>query len=109
VARATIQACLLWAPAALTFIASADHPEDHACAKYMEAMIRNQDPDIEDLLKPLRESERYARVMSGAWPGFPPSDLELALTPDRFEFAMPVTRREGYLQLTAAAPPGNAA
>jgi 2-phosphosulfolactate phosphatase len=102
VARATIQACLLREPAALTLVASADHPEDHACARYMEAIIRDQDPDIDDLLKPLRESERYARVMSGAWPGFPPSDLELALTPDRFEFSMPVTRRDGYFQVTAA-------
>ena len=39
--------------------------------------------------------------MGGRWPGFPPSDLELALIPDRFEFAMPVTRMDRYLKLTA--------
>jgi len=102
VAQATAQACLLREPAALTLVASADHPEDHACARYMEAIIRQQAPDIDQLLEPLRESPRYARVMRGEWPGFPPSDLDLALTPDRFDFAMPVTRQDGYLQVVAA-------
>jgi hypothetical protein len=68
----------------------------------MEAIVRDEDPDIDQLLEPLRTSPRYARVMSGRWPGFPPSDLELSLIPDRFEFAMPVTRQDGYLQVTGA-------
>ena len=101
VARATAQACLLRRPDALTLLASADHPEDHACALYMEGIIRNQPRDLDHLLQPLRESDRYRRVASGAWPGFPPTDLELALIPDRFGFAMPVTRRDGYLRLIA--------
>jgi 2-phosphosulfolactate phosphatase len=102
VARATVQACLLRKPDVLTLIASADHPEDHACALYMEAIINNEQPDVERLLQPLKNSERYAHAMSGAWPGFPPTDLELALQPDRFIFAMPVTREAGYLRLTSA-------
>ena len=102
VARATVQACLLRHPTALTLIASADHPEDHACARYLEAIIRGEQPDVERLLQPLRNSERYARAMSGKWPGFPRTDLELALQPDRFAFAMPVTREAGYLRLTRA-------
>jgi hypothetical protein len=39
--------------------------------------------------------------MSGAWPGFPRTDLELALEPDRFSFAMPAVRQPGYLSLRA--------
>jgi 2-phosphosulfolactate phosphatase len=105
VARATAQACLLRRPNILTLIASADHPEDHACARYMEAVIKGESPDIDRLLRPLRESDRYARLMSGAWPGFPPTDLELALEPDRFDFAMPVTREVGYLRLSRADQP----
>ena len=100
VARATVQACLLRHPSHLTLIASADHPEDHACASYMEAIIRGETPDLEALLRPLKDSERYARAMSGTWPGFPPTDVELALIPDRFNFAMPVTHQPGYLSLT---------
>jgi 2-phosphosulfolactate phosphatase len=102
VARATVQACLLRKPDVLTLIASADHPEDHACALYMEAIINNEQPDVGRLLQPLKNSERYAHAMSGAWPGFPPTDLELALQTDRFIFAMPVTREAGYLRLTRA-------
>jgi len=100
VARATVQACLSRRPDTLTLIASADHPEDHACARYIEALINGESPDLDRLLQPLRDSERYVHLKSGAWPGFPPTDLELALEPDRFNFAMPVTREAGYLSLT---------
>jgi 2-phosphosulfolactate phosphatase len=102
VARATVQACLSRRPAVLTLVASADHPEDHACALYMEAIIRGETPDVDRLLNPLKESERYLHLIKGTWPGFPPTDLELALQPDRFGFAMPVTRQAGYLRLTRA-------
>ncbi|MDQ2942695.1 MAG: 2-phosphosulfolactate phosphatase [Candidatus Dormibacteraeota bacterium] len=104
VARATVQACLAGRPAQVTLIASADHPEDHACALYFEGILRGEKPDLDQLLQPLRDSDRFARVMSGAWPGFPPTDLELSLIPDRFNFAMPVTRHDTYLSLAPAAP-----
>jgi 2-phosphosulfolactate phosphatase len=104
VARATVQACLLRRPSPthLTLIASADHPEDHACARYMEAIFRGETPDAERLLQPLKQSERYATLRSSAWPGFPATDLDLALRPDHFNFAMPATREAGYLNLTRA-------
>jgi 2-phosphosulfolactate phosphatase len=102
VARATVQACLLRDPETLTLVASADHPEDHACARYMERIIRGEQPDLEQLLQPLRESERFRRVMSGRWPGFPASDVDLSLDVDRFDFAMPVTREHEYLRVTAS-------
>jgi 2-phosphosulfolactate phosphatase len=102
VARATVQACLSRKPETLTLIASADHPEDHACAAYMEAIVRGEKPDLERLLQPLRESDRYRRAISGTWPGFPATDLQLALATDRFDFAMPITREDGYLRLTAS-------
>jgi 2-phosphosulfolactate phosphatase len=105
VARATVQACLLTSPEVLTLVASADFPEDHACARYMEALARGHPPDLEHWLEPLRDSDRYRTVMSGQWPGFPPSDLELALSPDRFDFAMPVTKEPGYHRLTRFDPP----
>jgi 2-phosphosulfolactate phosphatase len=100
VARATVQACLLRHPKTLTLVASADHPEDHACAHYMEAIIRGESLDLERWLRPLYESERYRKARSGPWPGFFPTDLDLSLQPDRFDFAMPITRQHGYLRLT---------
>ena len=101
VARATVRACLSRAPQDITLIASADHPEDHACARYMEALIEGAQPDVDVLLEPLRASERYRRAMSGTWPGFPKTDLDLSLRPDLFDFAMPVSKEDGYLRLDA--------
>jgi 2-phosphosulfolactate phosphatase len=99
VAGATVKACMSANPEVLTLLASADHPEDHACARFMEGLIRGEQPDLDRLLQPLRDSERYARALSGTWPGFPPTDLELSLVPDLFDFAMPATRRIDCLRL----------
>lgn len=102
VATATAKACLSGRADTVTLLASADHPEDHACAVYIEEVINGRNPDLEKLLQPLRETERYRRVMAGDWPGFPPTDIELAVQADRFDFAMRAIRRPGYLELTAS-------
>ena len=104
VAAATVRACVSRRPETLTLVASADHPEDHACARYMEALARGEQPDLDALLEPLRRSERWVRAMSGTWPGFPKTDLDLSLVADRFDFAMHVTPSHGHLSLRALAP-----
>lgn len=102
VARATVQACLLREPETISLICSADHPEDYACAKYMEGIAKGERPDLDALLEPLRSSERFERVRSGEWPGFPATDLDLALQPDLFAFAMPIEKESGYLRVSAS-------
>jgi 2-phosphosulfolactate phosphatase len=104
VAQATVNAFMSSKPRVLSLIASANHPEDHACAEYMEGLINGARLDMHRLLQPLRDSERYARASSGEWPGFPPSDLDLALVADRFDFAMPVTRHGTFQRLVAEGP-----
>lgn len=104
VASATAQACLLRNPETLTLVASADHPEDHACAHYIEGLIHGDRPELEQLLQPLKQAERFHRGMSGNWPGFPPTDIELALNANRFDFAMPIQRSRDYLTVTASFP-----
>ncbi len=99
VASATAQACLSTHPSTVTLVASADFPEDHACALYIEAVLRGSSLNLDPLLQPLRDSERYRKVMAGLWPGFPPTDIELSLAVDRFDFAMPATRHEGFIAL----------
>jgi 2-phosphosulfolactate phosphatase len=101
VARATAQACLLRRPQTVTLVASGDYPEDHACARYIETLMRGEKEDVAHLLEALIESERYQRFARGDWPGFPTSDLDLALATDRFDFAMPATRDERCVRLTA--------
>jgi 2-phosphosulfolactate phosphatase len=102
VASATAQACLSTRPSTVTLVASADFPEDHACARYIEARLRGGSVDLDRLLQPLRESERYRKFMAGEWPGFAPSDIELSLAVDRFDFAMPAIKHDGYIALRPA-------
>ncbi len=71
-----------------------DHQEDGACASYLEGLLRGEAPDLEALLAPLRVSARYASQVRDEWPGFPPTDLDLSLVADRFDFALPVERGE---------------
>jgi 2-phosphosulfolactate phosphatase len=99
VASATAQACLSRRPSTVTLVASGDFPEDHACALYIEAQLRGGSVDLDQLLLPLRESERYRKFMAGEWPGFAPSDIELSFAVDRFDFAILATRRDGHVGL----------
>lgn len=100
-ARATAQACLSTNAGMVTLVASGDFPEDHACARLIEAHLAGRDTDLGELLAPLYRSERYEKFARGDWPGFPKSDLELSLHADRFDFSMPATRRDGHVRLTA--------
>jgi 2-phosphosulfolactate phosphatase len=99
VASATAQACLSRRPSTVTLVASADFPEDHACARYIEAIMRGGSVDLDQLLVPLRDSERYRKFVAGEWPGFPPTDIDLSLAVDRFDFALAATRRDGHIAL----------
>ena len=104
VASATARAILAAGPELVTFVATGSdrgHPEDTACAAYVEAVLRGEEPDLEALLGPLYRSERYQRLIRGSQPGFPPSDVELSLAADRFDFAMPVERDGRGLRLRA--------
>ncbi|MBO0705994.1 MAG: 2-phosphosulfolactate phosphatase, partial [Candidatus Dormibacteraeota bacterium] len=103
VAGATARAVLEDAPELVTLVASRpDHDEDVACARLLEGLLRRgRVEDVEELLKPLRASDRYRYLAAGRTPGFPPTDLELALAADRFDFAMPVHEDELGLRVRA--------
>jgi 2-phosphosulfolactate phosphatase len=105
VAAATAAAVTASGPEVVTLVASgADrgHPEDRACAEYLESLMCGSSVDLAALLEPLRESERYQQFVEGRWPGFPRSDLDLALSPDRFGFSMPVSTDELGLRVARA-------
>lgn len=104
VARATVSHIRRLDPATVTFVASGSdhgHPEDAACAQYLAALLAGFTPDLDQLLRPLRKSERWDRIKAGRVPGFPPGDLDLALQADRFDFAMPAVREAGHLAVRA--------
>jgi 2-phosphosulfolactate phosphatase len=68
-----------------------DADEDLACARYLEAALRDDRPPMPSVtLLADREGE--------GWPDwFPRRDAELALEVDRFSFALPVVREDGLL------------
>ncbi|HEY7199350.1 MAG TPA: 2-phosphosulfolactate phosphatase [Candidatus Dormibacteraeota bacterium] len=104
VASATARTIAAADPELVTFVATGSdrgHPEDRACAAYVEALLHGGRPDLAELLAPLRATERYRTLTSGTWPGFPATDIELCLAADRFDFAMPVAPAELGLRLTA--------
>jgi 2-phosphosulfolactate phosphatase len=93
VAAATSRRVLELTPELVTLVESRpDHPEDGACAEYLAGLLVGSKPHLDDLLGPLRASDRYARLSAGDVPGFPATDLKLALALDRFDFALPVER-----------------
>lgn len=94
VAKATARRILELRPEPVTLVAMggpAGHLEDRACAEYIRVLVEGGEPDLDQLLEPLRRSERYRRIDAGEVPWFPRRDLELALQADRFDFTMPAT------------------
>jgi 2-phosphosulfolactate phosphatase len=104
VASATARAILAGRPELVAVVATGGdrgHLEDAACAGYLAAVLRGERPELEALLAPLYRTDRYRELSSGRWPGFPASDVDLALAADRFDFAMPVERDALGLRLRA--------
>lgn len=108
VASATARALRAQGPELVTLVATGEdrgHPEDRACAVYLEGLLAGRRPDLGALLTPLYATERYRQVAEGRWPGFPPGDLDLCLAADRFDFAMPVEQAEPGLRVTMLPAP----
>ena len=71
--------------------------EDIACADYLEALLRGEQPAPTHFAQRVRDSDFGRRFGAGAWPNLPLADLELAAQADRFDFAMPVRREKDRL------------
>ena len=101
VAGATAAEIIRRQPPLVTVLPSrTDHQEDTACAGYLEGLLRGERPDLDALLAPFLASDRYRELARGGVPGFPASDLEIALDLDRFDFALPVeTGADGRLRV----------
>ena len=100
VAEATVARLRVESPDLVTLLPSrTDHEEDVACADYLERRLAGDSPDLAALLAPFKSSARYRELESGERPGFPATDMEIALDLDRFDFALPVELRDGLLRV----------
>lgn len=80
------------------------HVEDLVCAELLQGLLLGREPPAAALLERIRADERYRLLARGDVPGFPASDLELALRVDHFDFAQQAVLEDGLLRLRAAAP-----
>lgn len=102
--RATAKALLALQPEEVCFVITGewvdrDGDEDVACADYLEALLRGQDPDPEKYAARVRNSDFGRRFQAGNNPNLPAGDLDLCAQPDRFDFALVASHVDGRLQL----------
>jgi len=74
-----------------------DGDEDLACADYLAALLRGERPDTDAFARRVRESDFGRQYTDPTHPATPAADLDYCAVVDRFDFAMPVARRDGLL------------
>ena len=104
-ARATVQAILSEPTQTVSFVATGvkatgGGEEDSACAEYMEQLLLGDDMEPSTLVERVIHSSAAQMFLDPEEPDFPPQDVALALDIDRFDFAMPVVRRQDRLILS---------
>jgi 2-phosphosulfolactate phosphatase len=106
VASATIRAIQCREPRTVTFVVTGRHPndprygdEDYACGAYMAALLRGETPNVQDYMtwKPGWLNAHHRALAVEPRRGLLLNDLKLCMTPDCFDFALPVTRQDGLL------------
>ncbi|MCW5850618.1 MAG: 2-phosphosulfolactate phosphatase [Anaerolineae bacterium] len=99
VARATVAYVQSRAPRQVSLLATnpahSPYNEDDACADYLAALLTGQPTDVAATLARVRASADARELTDSLGDDFPPTDLELALAIDCFDFAMPVERSDG--------------
>jgi 2-phosphosulfolactate phosphatase len=71
--------------------------EDLACAEYLEALLKGDQPDIKPFIQRVFDSRDALEHLDPTQTIFPLSDLEYCTQIDRFDFAMPIVREDGKL------------
>jgi 2-phosphosulfolactate phosphatase len=103
VAGATVNHVLKMVPSEVTFVITGgeDNEEDLSCAEYLEALLKGQNPDKEPFIKRVHNSKDAERHLNRDLPEFPESDLDYCTRINAFDFAMPITRKNGQLIMRA--------
>jgi 2-phosphosulfolactate phosphatase len=108
VASATVRYVQSLAPESVTFVATGQvydgGAEDIACAEYLEACLRGPAPDASPYLERVRSSHDARVFFDPARPEFPETDIMYCTDLDRFNFAMPVERRDGLHVMRSVRP-----
>jgi len=95
-------------PQAITMVVTGIFPdrdgdEDVACADYLEALLCGPtQPDSRPFVERVRNSTAARLFTDSAQGMFPAADVECCVAVDRFDFAMPIARRNGLLIMEPA-------
>jgi 2-phosphosulfolactate phosphatase len=108
VAKATAQYVWNLAAPEVTFVITGRSynggDEDLACAEYLEEVLKGHQPDTEPFIKRVMESRDAFPHLDPVQREFPFSDLEYCSQVDKFEFAMPITRKNGNFIMYTVKP-----
>lgn len=106
VASSTIRYISKFEPTEVTFVITGifNNEEDIACAEYMEALMKGNQPDIQPFVERVFRSRDALQHLDPAQTGFPLSDLDYCTQIDQFDFAMPIAREDGKLVMRPIRP-----
>jgi 2-phosphosulfolactate phosphatase len=101
VANATVQHVKKLGADQVTFVITGKDfgggDEDLACAEYMEALLKGEQPDPQPFIQRVLTSKDASQHFDPNKVGFPVSDLDYCTQIDKFDFAMPIERNDGRL------------
>ncbi len=105
VAKATMDYVLKSKPAEISFVITGGmgNDEDVACAEHLEKLFTGQSITAELFIQRVK-SARDALQHMEEHPQFPYSDLDYCSRIDYFDFAMPIERKNGFLNMQAVKP-----
>jgi 2-phosphosulfolactate phosphatase len=106
VARATVRYILGLYAEQVTFVITGNHndEEDLACAEYLEALFKKENPDPAPYIKRVHESQDALAHLDPQKPEFPISDLDYCTRVDACNFAMTISRQKDRLVMRAVRP-----
>ena len=106
VASATVKYVLKVAPPKITFVITGgfNNDEDLSCAEYLETLFKGQTPDTQSFIKRVYSSRDAEQHLDKSQPEFPESDLDHCTQISRFNFSMPITRKNNQLTMQALKP-----
>lgn len=108
VARATARYISNLAAPEVTFVITGKSynggDEDLACAEYLEELLKGHQPDAKPFIKRVMESRDAFPHLDPAQREFPFSDLEYCSQVNKFDFAMPITRKNGTFIMRKVKP-----
>ena len=109
VSNATVTHIRKLSPEAVTFVitgqmGNGSGDEDFACAEYLEALLKDQQPDSAPYIERVYKSRDALFHLDPNLPAFPRSDLDHCTNIDAFDFAMSVTRENRQPVMRAIKP-----